>query len=268
MLRMLKKKRSNGKGLTVVVDAGHGGHDGGAYGSRTNESKEVLAIAKAVETGLKAYGYNVIMTRSTDRFVTLKGRSDISNNAKADAFISLHLNSAQSSKATGFETFIYNAGKGREKFDLQHAVHDELMKVVPLRDRGKKRANFAVLRETYAPAVLIEYGFVNNPTDEKFIMENRNKLATATVNGINRFFNVESKQNESSKPSQSTEKPSVKEVSYLDKQLSKTLQKDAEKLFKKAYDEGVFHEDHSKKVKTMTRGEAYDLMFRYVARTK
>ena len=268
--------KNTGKGITVVIDPGHGGHDGGARGSSTTEAREVLRIGLAVRDRLRALGYNVVMTRDTDTFVTLGGRSIISNRAKADAFISLHLNSASSSSANGFETFVYNAGTGQSKFRLQNATHGEIMKRIPLRDRGKTLANFAVLRNTVAPAVLIEYGFVNNPKEEAFIKSNTQLLAEATVAGINAYFGVKAGggtgsnnvANKPSNPSQSPQNRPSDKLDVLDTQLPETLQKDASRLFKRAYDNGVFHEDHSVKVDRMTRVEAYDLLLRYVARTE
>ena len=90
----------------VVIDAGHGGHDPGAIGKTGLREKDVnLDIARRLAQFLKAQGIEVLMTRSTDKFISLQGRADIANRSRADLFISVHSNSAASGKLNGFEVY-------------------------------------------------------------------------------------------------------------------------------------------------------------------
>ena len=138
-----------------------------------------------------------------------------------------------------------------------------------------KRANFAVLRQTYAPAVLIEYAFINNPSDEQILINDVNKLAQLTVNGINAYFGIKTQQQQTQPKSKSEVNNTMqKELNSIKQRLDNlegamlhdTQKKDMKKLLKSAYDEGIFHEDHSSKVDTMTQRKALDLMLSYVAR--
>lgn len=98
------------RGYTVVVDAGHGGHDSGAIGARKYYEKNiVLQIAKRVALHLKRKNFNVKMTRSSDRFIKLRNRTKIANRYKADIFVSIHANAIANrrrfNKVYGVETY-------------------------------------------------------------------------------------------------------------------------------------------------------------------
>src|SRR5699024_7955186 len=168
----------------IVIDPGHGGRDSGAIGRNSKEKDNVLKVAKKLRTLLEGYGHEVILTREGDGYLTLTQRANIANNRKADVFISLHNNSASNNKATGFETFIYNGNVSSKTKNLQTAVHDAIAKNIGIPNRGKKRANFAVLRQTKMPAVLVEYAFINNPSDEDILINRVDDLAQWTCDGI------------------------------------------------------------------------------------
>lgn len=179
--------------LRVFIDPGHGGYDGGANGSVTKESTVVLAVGLLLEKLLIAQGYEVKMSRRTDVFVSLGARAVVANQWGADAFISLHANSATNRTATGFETFIFNniysASAKQRAQKLQNHIHDAIAKEIGLRDRGKKAANFQVLRDTAMTSVLLEYGFISNKDlDEKVLVNDTIKMATLTLRGINSFY--------------------------------------------------------------------------------
>jgi len=164
----------------IVIDAGHGGHDPGAVGKRSKEKDNVLNVAKRLKVLLESYGHTVRLSRSTDVFLTLSERARLANNWNADYFVSLHDNAATAS-ATGFETFIHNGPVQSKTTGFQSAIHDAIIKEIGIRDRGKKRANFAVLRETRMPAVLIEYAFISNTNDESILINEVEKLAQLTA---------------------------------------------------------------------------------------
>lgn len=190
------------------VDPGHGAHDPGALGSRSKEKDNVLKVAKRLKTLLEGYGHTVRLTRSTDVFLSLSERANKANRNGADYFISLHNNAFASKSATGFETFIYNGGVSQKTRDFQNAVHGAIAKKINIVDRGKKTANFAVLRQSKMPALLIEYAFITNNEDEKILIDKVNNLAQWTCDGIiDAVGGTKKKGNTSSK---TTSKPKAK----------------------------------------------------------
>lgn len=179
----------------VVLDAGHGGKDSGAVGNGLAEKNIVLSIGLRVGKLLEDAGFDVRYTRKTDTFVSLSERARLANAWDAALFVSLHVNSAANNTALGFESFVYNGTISAKTSEYQTKIHRKIAEVFKESgsvDRGQKRANFAVLRETKMPAILIEYGFVNNPNeaallrDEAFI----ERLARATAEGIAECFGV------------------------------------------------------------------------------
>lgn len=180
----------SGKRIKVFIDPGHGGHDPGAIGEKSKEAENVLAVALALEKKLIAQGYEVKLSRRTNVYVSLYDRAKMANDWGADIFMSLHDNSAVNKAATGFETFIFNGQVSSNTVKLQNSLHDSIIKGIGLRDRGLKRANFAVIRLTKMPAVLIEYGFISNLTDEKVIGFEIDKQAQLTFEGINNYYGV------------------------------------------------------------------------------
>lgn len=180
----------SGKRIKVFIDPGHGGHDPGAIGSKSKEAENVLAVALALEKKLIAQGYEVKLSRRTNIYLTLNDRAKMANAWGADIFLSLHDNSAVNKTATGFETFIFNGNVSANSIKLQQHVHNTIAKGIGLRDRGMKRANFAVLRDTDMAAILIEYGFISNLNDEKVIAFEIEKQTQLTFEGINDYFGV------------------------------------------------------------------------------
>src|SRR5690554_1150655 len=106
----------------IFIDPGHGAHDPGAVGANSKEKDNVLKVAKELKKELESRGHTVKLSRSTDIFLSLGQRARMANNWKADIFISLHNNSAASSSATGFETFIYNGSTSSKTKALQNAI--------------------------------------------------------------------------------------------------------------------------------------------------
>ena len=168
----------------IMIDPGHGGHHSGAVGRRSREKDNVLNVAKRLKSLLEGYGHSVMLTRSSDIFISLTQRANMANRARADYFLSLHNNASVSRAATGFETFIYNGSVSSRTRSFQNAVHQAIASKINIQDRGKKRANFAVVRQTTMPAVLIEYGFITNTRDESILMNQVNQLAQWTCEGV------------------------------------------------------------------------------------
>lgn len=172
--------------MKVCIDAGHGGHDSGACGSRGTREKEfTLDIAKKIGTKVQKLGHTVVYTRTTDVFIELKQRANISNRNSCDLFVSIHINSAESKTARGIETFHHaNSSKGKEY--AQKVQKNLTDKIASAKDRGVKIANFVVLRNSNCPAILVECGFISNSDEELLLMNEqyRESLANAIVKGL------------------------------------------------------------------------------------
>jgi N-acetylmuramoyl-L-alanine amidase len=176
---------------TVVIDAGHGGHDrGGIPGQRIAEKEMTLEVAQRLKKVLTADGYRVVMTRENDVFVPLGTRIAFANSYRNAIFVSVHFNSARRVGADGIETYFY----GRDSLPLASAVHHFVAGGAPSPNRGVRRRGYYVLRRARVPAVLVECGFLTNPTEAANIQKSsyRQKLAEEIAAGIRQRSNVRS----------------------------------------------------------------------------
>ena len=199
----------------ICIDAGHGGSDPGNREGREQEKKYTLLLAQELGAQLRKAGYTVSYTRSTDVFIDLPVRPDLARRRNADMMISLHFNSsgAGGSGARGAETFCMtparasstNArgeGANNRNFDgnvnnarnmvLAYEIQKAMVRDLKSEDRGVKRARFAVLREATMPAVLVEGGFMSNPTEARNIYSAawRAQLARAIASGISSYRRI------------------------------------------------------------------------------
>lgn len=150
--------------LKVMIDPGHGGKDPGAVGNGLQEKNVVLTISKLIRDILVSEyeGVAVKLTRETDVFHELQDRAKMANDWGADYFLSVHINAAG---GTGFESYIHQS-QSAASAAAQAIIHAEIMKqIAGVRDRGKKLANFAVLKLTKMPAILTEVLFIDNASD-------------------------------------------------------------------------------------------------------
>lgn len=171
---------------TVCIDPGHGGKDPGATGGGVRESAVALNVAKKIASYLEAKGCTVMLTRETDVFVELSDRARMANEDKAILFVSVHCNSAKdNARATGMEVYHYTRASEASK-RAARVIYDKLLPASGLRGRGVKADNFAVLRETKMPAVLIELGFISNPGDRAKLTDSawQDDAAKAIADGI------------------------------------------------------------------------------------
>src|SRR5947207_13415384 len=169
--------------VTVVIDAGHGGHDrGGIPGQRIAEKDMTLDVALRLRNVLSASGYRVAMTRSTDVFVPLGERVAIANSYRNAVFVCIHFNATGRSGASGIETYFYS----RDSLPLASAIHYYVVGGAPSDNRGVRRRGYYVLRKTSVPAVLVECGFLTNPTEAAYAQSAsyRQKLAEEIAAGI------------------------------------------------------------------------------------
>jgi N-acetylmuramoyl-L-alanine amidase len=174
-----------GQSRTIVIDAGHGGYDrGGVPGQRISEKDKTLDVAQRLKRLLQAEGYRVIMTRDSDVFVSLGARVAIANSYRGASFISIHFNCASRAGANGIETYYYRG----DSAGLAQSIHRNVVSGAPTENRGIRRRGFYVLRRTAIPSVLVECGFLTNPTEGSLALNSnyRQKLAEQIARGIKR----------------------------------------------------------------------------------
>jgi len=168
--------------MQVVLDAGHGGKQPGTVMGDVLEKDITLSITLLLQKKLEAKGAEVIMTRNTDQDVSLPDRSQVANDAEADCFVSIHCNSYEDPSVHGFECYYYQSEEGKTLADTITQTADSHS----ISTRRVKEADFAVLRETFVPAVLIEVGFLTNEQERGNLLSTKyqEQLADAITDGI------------------------------------------------------------------------------------
>lgn len=220
-LHVPQEKKDEGIRL-IVVDAGHGGRDPGAIGPKNIKEKDVtLMLAKALANALRQeLGVKVLLTRSDDRFLELRERTDYANRVGADLFISLHANASPSGKAYGLETYFLNLSKNNQAaevaarengtslqdvgnleailFDLMaNAKINESSRLAAevqqamvaglrphfssIKDLGVKQGPFHVLLGATMPSILVEAAFISHPREEKRLVSPAYQTQVATA---------------------------------------------------------------------------------------
>ncbi|MGQ9561539.1 MAG: N-acetylmuramoyl-L-alanine amidase family protein [Candidatus Oleimicrobiaceae bacterium] len=174
--------------MRVCIDAGHGGRDSGAVGTKpfVLEEKTVnLAISLLLEQELRAKGHEVVMTRRRDWYVSLEARADFANRLGVDFFVSIHANASYDPATEGMEVFHFPGGTISNRY-ARNILTSMLRQFPDHIDRGVKEANFAVLRLTNMPAVLVECEFITNPQQLRFLSSSNRQaeLARAIAIGI------------------------------------------------------------------------------------
>jgi len=194
---------------TICLDPGHGGKDTGNRTFWHSEKTFTLALASELRDQLKKGGFNVILTRTTDKYVELSDRPALANKRAADLFASLHFNATETGRdeVSGPETYCItpvgasssNAqGEGRDhgptpanRYECKsllfaYQIQKSLVQNLGVNDRGVRRARFAVLRDAAMPAILIECGYMTHPVEGKKILyaAYRRQMAQAIVKGI------------------------------------------------------------------------------------
>ena len=178
-----RASKDSGSSTTVVIDAGHGGYDrGGIPGQRVAEKEMTLDVAQRLKKVLAASGYRVVMTRDSDVFVPLGTRVAIANSYANAIFVSVHFNSAKRSGASGIETYFYD----RESLPLASAIHYYVAGGAASSNRNVRRRGYFVLRKNRNPAVLVECGFLTNPSEAALAQSTsyRQKLAEEIAAGV------------------------------------------------------------------------------------
>jgi len=208
----LRRKLPRHKLKRIMIDPGHGGTDKGAPGPGVNEKDVNLQIAHQLAARLRSYGFEILMTRTTDMTLPLQNRTDYCAKYQPDLFISLHCNASTNKSVTGIETWLLAPCGGQSaqentpkatldpgnKFDrynfrLAFEIHKAMMTTFPKSvDRGVKASRFFVLRNATAPAVLMEVGFISNYAEGKTLaaVATQKKIVEAIVLGLSEYVNV------------------------------------------------------------------------------
>lgn len=168
---------------TIVIDAGHGGHDrGGIPFQRIGEKEMTLDVARRLSNELQNAGFRTVLTRRDDTFISLPERVAITNSQRDAVFVSIHFNSAFREGARGFETHFYAASAAR----LAGSIQSNLVHASRTENRGVKHATFYVLRNARIPAVLVECGFLTNRDEGNLTLKSshRARIASLIARGI------------------------------------------------------------------------------------
>ena len=199
-------------GRRVAIDAGHGGEDPGAIGPGGTEEKNVtLDLALRTAAILLAQGVEVTLIRRRDETVSLRERVARARSARANAFVSVHLNATRNSRSSGVETYALTAAdypstaaaeeaqpgvpandQDALNFLLAYHLHGSLVRATNEEDSGVRRARFAVLRNAPCPAALVETGFLSHPLTERRYRQTafRTAVAAALAEGILAYIHL------------------------------------------------------------------------------
>jgi len=189
--------------FTIVIDAGHGGRDGGAVGKTTGISESVLNLqyALCLKEACEQFGFDVVLTRSTmdglydesaanKKKSEMEKRKNIINNSNADLVISLHMNSFPLSSSEGAQVFY---AKGSEQgFNLAKSIQNSLSKSFESARDYVTVGDYFVLNYSNIPATLVECGFLSNPEEEKLLQteEYRKNFCYSILAGVINYFEM------------------------------------------------------------------------------
>ena len=172
----------------IVIDPGHGGDDPGAVVtfSEKHEADHTLTTALLLKKELENLGATVILTRESDKSVSLENRAQLSNREKANAFISLHFDSGPNSNASGTTGYYFTSTSE----NLGQTGNKYIARNLTLKSQGTKFQNFLVLRENKQPSILLELGYLNNPDDNKLIesTEYQENIAKSIASALKEYF--------------------------------------------------------------------------------
>jgi N-acetylmuramoyl-L-alanine amidase len=180
-------------GHTIILDAGHGGRDVGAKGTTSYEADLCLQMIMQFKRSLEARGATVILTRSSDSFVSLEERCQIANNSGGELFIAIHCNSMlKPNTARGSEAYYYTPQSQR----LAHLLHRRVVLAVQGHDGGvRSNHSWFVCHHTRMPSTLLEIGFINSVEDERMLVNPgfHGRLAESLTKGVLDYFGTDNR---------------------------------------------------------------------------
>ena len=179
----------------IFIDPGHGGPDPGAVGNGVTEEFVNLNVSLELARLLRDAGFDVRIYRTTsdenvleNKNDDLRNRAETANRWGADYFISIHTNSSENTAAQGVEAYVYRLGTASER--LGQSIVDSVSENLGSRNRGVMQANFAVLRRTNMPAVLVEMGFITNPYDADLLANSPYLFAVGIYRGVLSYYGM------------------------------------------------------------------------------
>jgi len=175
------------KGVTVIVDAGHGGKDPGTIGySGTLEKDLTLPAALKLCEYLYNGGANVILTREKDLYLNNKEIVQLSNRNNADIFISLHYNAFSSPAAGGTEVYYFT----KDSVGLARTIYKSLVRGIKRKGRGIKEVTYYTVHHSKIPAIIVEAMYITNPYEEKLAKswKYQDMIASSIYRGIKEYF--------------------------------------------------------------------------------
>jgi len=177
------------KGATIIVDAGHGGHDPGARGLAATSEKDInLSVAMKLARALSARGAKVVTTRSGDGFVELDDRAAMADSSRADLFVSIHADSSKKAGVSGTTIYVSRAASSASQGAARSIA--AALERAGIECRGVHGAGFRVLVGHSRPAVLVECGFLTNRADAQRLntAAYQSRVADAIAEGIAQHF--------------------------------------------------------------------------------
>ncbi|MCR8847505.1 N-acetylmuramoyl-L-alanine amidase [Rossellomorea sp. SC111] len=183
---------------TIMIDPGHGGSDPGATNKGNEETFNLLTALVVREYLVSNYNVKVLMTRTGDQTLSLSDRSNLANRSNLDFYLSIHHNAGG---GTGFESYVYNGSVPTQTLSYQKIIHEEVIAAVKpfkVTDRGKKRANFHVLRETKIPSMLVEVLFVDNSKEVALLIDLkfRQAVGISLAKGVAKALSLPAKESD------------------------------------------------------------------------
>ncbi len=219
--------------MKLYLDPGHGGSDPGAQGNGLREKDLTLDIALKLRSILEN-DYNNIevrMSRTSDVTKSLAQRTNEANSWGADFYLSIHINSDKGS-ASGYEDYIYiSLSNNSATARYRDIIHTEVVKLNKLNNRGKKKADFHVLRESSMDAMLSENGFIDNAKDAALMKQDswRRSVAQGHANGIAKVFSLTAKKTpDREEPASDSGKPLYKVIAGSFKERANAEQQAAD----------------------------------------
>ncbi|MFJ7669517.1 N-acetylmuramoyl-L-alanine amidase [Lysinibacillus sp. NPDC097195] len=191
-LKLLNQSGNPLKNRIIILDPGHGGKDPGAVVGSNSEKAITLKVGTLVRQKLEAAGANVKMTRTGDTYPSLQDRVDFTDANFGEIFVSIHVNSASSTAATGTETYyaVTTGDMYQEDIDLATFVNNQIVNNLNMKNRGVKEQQYYVIRNTLIPAILVELGFLTNSEDRGKMTDDQyiELFAEAIYKGIYQYY--------------------------------------------------------------------------------
>jgi N-acetylmuramoyl-L-alanine amidase len=175
------------KTITVVIDAGHGGHDEGMTTEGFTEKEIVASIAQKIKKNNTDKNVVIHLTRAEDNFITLEDRAKFINNLKPDLVLSLHVNGNKNTEVSGVEFYVSpKNSKYEQSKNIADHLNSRLVNNHNLKSHGVKDANFMILRDIQYPSITIELGYLSNDNDRKYLTDNdqQEKIAATILEAV------------------------------------------------------------------------------------